>query len=55
MRGTGSIRERSPGSFELRYSLGTDAGTGKRRMANVTVRGAQDRSRGPVAQEEDKP
>src|SRR5229473_7373442 len=35
------IRERSPGSFELRYSLGTDAATGKRRMANVTVRGTR--------------
>lgn len=41
MRRTGSIRERSPGSFELRYSLGTDAATGKRRMANVTVRSSR--------------
>ncbi len=41
MRRTGSIRERSSGSFELRYSLGTDAATGRRRMANVTVRGSR--------------
>ena len=31
---TGHIRARSPGSFELRYSLGTDPATGKR---NVTI------------------
>lgn len=41
MRRTGSIHERSAGSFELRYSLGTDAATGRRRMANVTVRGTR--------------
>jgi len=41
MRRTGSIRERSSGSFELRYSLGTDAATGRRRMANVTLRGTR--------------
>jgi len=39
MRPTGHIRERSPGSWELRYSLGTDPATGKRRMATVTVKG----------------
>jgi integrase len=39
MRHTGHIRERSPGSFELRYSLGTDPATGKRRIATATVRG----------------
>jgi integrase len=39
MRKTGHIRERSPGAFELRYSLGTDPATGKRRIATVTVRG----------------
>jgi hypothetical protein len=38
MRPTGHIRERSPGSWELRYSLGRDA-TGKRRIATATVRG----------------
>jgi integrase len=37
-RTAGHIRERSPGSFELRYSLGTDPATGKRRTATATVR-----------------
>ena len=39
MRPTGHIRERSPGSWELRYSLGPDPATGKRRIATATVRG----------------
>ena len=39
MRRTGHIRERSPGAFEVRYELGTDPATGKRRTATVTVRG----------------
>ena len=39
MRPTGHMRERSPGSWELRYSLGTDPATGKRRMATNTVKG----------------
>jgi integrase len=39
MRRTGHIRERSPGSFELRYSLGTDPATGRRRIVTTTVRG----------------
>jgi len=39
MRPTGHIRERSPGSWELRYSLGTDPATGKRRIATTTVKG----------------
>ena len=41
MRRTGHIRERSPGSFELRYSLGTDPATGKRKIATATVRGSR--------------
>jgi integrase len=41
MRRSGHIRERSPGSFELRYGLGTDPATGKRRIATQTVRGAR--------------
>ena len=41
MRRTGHIRERSPGSYELRYSLGTDPGTGKRKLATFTVRGSR--------------
>jgi integrase len=39
MRPTGHIRQRSVGSFEIRYSLGTDPATGKRRMATTTVKG----------------
>ena len=39
MRRNGHIRERSPGAFELRYSLGTDLATGKRRIATTTVKG----------------
>jgi integrase len=39
VRPTGHIRERSPGSWELRYSLGRDPATGKRRIATATVRG----------------
>jgi integrase len=39
MRTTGHIRQRTPGSRELRYSLGTDPATGKRRIATATVRG----------------
>jgi integrase len=41
MRRSGSIRERSPGHFELRYSLGTDPATGQRRTANVAFQGSQ--------------
>jgi integrase len=41
MRSAGHIRERSPGSFELRYSLGTDPATGKRKIATTTVRGTR--------------
>jgi len=39
MRTTGHIRQRSAGSWELRYSLGTDPATGRRRVATATVRG----------------
>src|SRR5580704_15349824 len=41
MRRTGHIRERSPGAWELRYSLGTDPATGKRRIATTTARGTR--------------
>src|SRR3954454_2608137 len=41
MRRTGHIRERSPGSFELRYSLGADPATGRRKIATSTVRGSR--------------
>ncbi len=39
MRRSGHIRERSTRSWELRYSLGTNPATGKRRMATTTVKG----------------
>ncbi len=39
MRPTGSIRERSDGSFEIRYDLGTDPLTGKRKRIYKTVLG----------------
>ena len=39
MRPTGHIRERSPESWELRYSLGVDPATGRRRTVTTTVRG----------------
>ena len=39
MRSTGHIRQRAPGSWEIRYDFGTDPATGKRRVATVTVRG----------------
>jgi len=41
MRRVGNIRERSPGSFEVRYALGNDPATGKRRTAHVTVKGSR--------------
>jgi hypothetical protein len=40
-RPSGHIRERSPGSWELRYSLGTDPATGKRRTGTKTVLGSR--------------
>jgi integrase len=39
MRPTGHIRQRSPGSWELRYNLGTNPATGKRRLVTTTVKG----------------
>jgi integrase len=41
MRRTGHLRQRTPGSWELRYSLGTHPATGKRRTATTTVRGTR--------------
>jgi integrase len=38
-RRQGSIRERAKGSYEVRYPLGTDPATGRRRSATVTVKG----------------
>jgi integrase len=39
MRRTGHVRERSPGSWELRYALGTDPATGRRKIVTATLRG----------------
>ena len=39
MRSIGNIRQRSLGSYEIRYTLGTDAATGKRRTVTTTVTG----------------
>ena len=41
MRPRGHIQSRSPGSYRLRYSLGRDPVTGKRRIATTTVRGTR--------------
>jgi integrase len=41
MRPTGSIRQRSKGSFELRYSVGSDTLTGKWKVKTVTVKGTR--------------
>ena len=38
-RPIGHIRKRSAGSWELRYSLGTDPATGKRLTVTTTVKG----------------
>ena len=41
MRPRGHVQQRSPGSFRLRYTLGRDPVTGKRRTATATVRGTR--------------
>jgi len=41
VRPQGHIRERSRGSFEIRYSLGTDPATGKCRVVTATVKGTR--------------
>ena len=41
MRPRGTISQRSPGSYRLRYSLGRDPVTGKRRWGTATVRGSR--------------
>jgi integrase len=35
----GHVRQRSPGTWEVRYTLGTEPGTGKRRTITTTVKG----------------
>jgi integrase len=37
----GHIRQRSPGSWELKFDLGTDPVTGKRRSRTITVKGSK--------------
>jgi hypothetical protein len=37
----GHIRQRSPGSWEIRYTLGADPATGKRKVATATVKGGK--------------
>jgi hypothetical protein len=39
MPSAGHIRQRSPGSFELRYAFGTNPATGKQRTVTATVKG----------------
>ena len=41
MRPTGHIRQRSEGTFELRYSLGIDPRTNKWKVKTVTVKGTR--------------
>lgn len=41
MRPRGTIKSRSPGSYRIRYSLGRDPVSGKRRFATATVRGTR--------------
>jgi hypothetical protein len=40
MRRPGHIRQRSPGSFEVRYDIAPDA-SGKRRTRTITIRGSR--------------
>lgn len=40
-RRNGHIRQRSAGTWELRYSLGSDPATGKRRIATTTFKGTR--------------
>jgi len=41
MRPRGTIKSRSPGSYRIRYSLGRDPVSGKRRFGSTTVRGTR--------------
>jgi integrase len=38
---SGHIRQRSPGSWEIRYSIGVDPVTGRRKTATATVKGSR--------------
>ena len=39
LRRHGHVRQRSPGTWEVRYTLGTEPGTGNRRTFTTTVKG----------------
>src|SRR6516162_3986000 len=41
MRPRGTITSRSPGSYRIRYSLGRDPVSGKRRFGTATIRGTR--------------
>jgi integrase len=41
MRARGTIKSRSPGSYRIRYTLGRDPVSGKRRFGTATVRGTR--------------
>jgi hypothetical protein len=41
MRPRGTIQSRSPGSYRIRYSLGSDPVSGKRRWVTATVKGSR--------------
>jgi integrase-like protein len=41
MRPRGTIKSRSPGSYRIRYSLGRDPVSGKRKFGTATVRGTR--------------
>jgi integrase len=41
MRPRGTIKSRSPGSYRIRYSLGRDPVSGRRKFATATVRGTR--------------
>ena len=48
MRHSGHIRQRSPGTFEIRYNLGNDPLTGKRKVATSTFKGTYDEAKGEL-------
>lgn len=39
MRRTGHVRQRTPGSWEIRYPLGVEPATGKRKVVTTTIKG----------------
>jgi hypothetical protein len=41
MRARGTIKSRSAGSYRIRYTLGRDPVSGKRRFGTATVRGTR--------------